>query len=292
MNMRAAGASFLDGLRILSGRPVAEEAMIPILEPLFEGDDLRPFGERLQCAPAAPAGAVRVADLLAPEALMDVMRRNARFRRSDGRDLRPIASAWSLDYLAALLPPVIAAATVLEQVFPTGADETWVVLDDDGNPLSFHILHMGTPMPGTAAAVRYAPLLWQHLAPLFETLARLTRLAPKILWGNAAREFDVVFEQALALTGLPAIAEDWTRLVRDPVWPARHCGAEPMPRPAFDNPLHGRQREVRMLHGDHYDMVKLHRQCCLYHLLPGEDYCGACPLAPAHRERETETPGT
>jgi ferric iron reductase protein FhuF len=198
--------------------------MIPILAPLFEGDDLRPFGERLQCAPAVPAGAVRVADLLAPDALMDVMRRNARFRRSDGRDLRPIASAWSLEYLAALLPPVIAAATVLEQVFPIGADETWVVLDDDGHPVRFHILHTGTPMPSAATTVRYAPLLWQHLAPLFETLARLTRLAPKILWGNAAREFDVVFEQALALTGLPAIAEDWARLVRDPVWPSRHFG--------------------------------------------------------------------
>ncbi|MBJ2159732.1 siderophore-iron reductase FhuF [Variovorax sp. IB41] len=263
--------------------------MIPILEPLFEGEDLRPFGERLQCAPVAPAGAVRVADLLAPDALMAVMRRSARFRRSDGRDLRPIASAWSLEYLAALLPPVIAAATVLEQVFPIGADETWVVLDDDGNPVRFHILHMGAPMPGAPTSVRYAPLLWQHLAPLFETLARLTRLAPKILWGNAAREFDVVFEQALALTGLPAIAEDWARLVRDPVWPSRHCGGEPMPERGFDNPLHGRQREVRMFHDDHYDTVKLHRQCCLYHLLPGEDYCGACPLAPAHREIETET---
>ncbi|MFS2052117.1 (2Fe-2S)-binding protein, partial [Variovorax sp. CT11-76] len=25
-------------------------------------------------------------------------------------------------------------------------------------------------------------------------------------------------------------------------------------------------------------------QCCLYHLLPGEEHCGACPLAPRHRE--------
>jgi hypothetical protein len=29
--------------------------------------------------------------------------------------------------------------------------------------------------------------------------------------------------------------------------------------------------------------VKLHRQCCLFHLLPREGYCGACPLSPAHR---------
>lgn len=263
--------------------------MIPLLAPLFEGEDLRPFGERLQCAPVAPAGALRLDELLVPDTLMATMRRNARFRRSDGHDLRAIASAWSLEYLAALLPPVVAAATVLEHVFPVGTDETWVLLDDDGNPVSFHILHTGASMAGASTTARYAPLLWQHLAPLFDMLSRLTRLAPKILWGNAAREFDVVFEQALALTGLPAIAEDWERLVRDPVWPSRHCGAvPPAAAQVCDNPLHGRQREVRKFHGDHYDTVKLHRQCCLYHLLPGEDYCGACPLAPGHREREQQ----
>lgn len=248
--------------------------MIPLLEPLFRGD-LAPFGERLQCTPEAPTDALPLRELLEPGTLMAVLRRNARWRCSDGRDLRPIASAWSLEYLSALLPPVIAAATVLEQVFPMGPDEVRVRLDADGNPLSFHIAHLGEAMAGAHATARYAPLLWQHLEPLFEPLSRLTRLAPKILWGNAAREFDVVFEQALALTGLSAIARDWEQLLGDPAWPERP-----------DNPMHGRRRDVRIVHDGHYDTVTLYRQCCLYHLLPGENHCGACPLAPEHREAE------
>ena len=29
--------------------------------------------------------------------------------------------------------------------------------------------------------------------------------------------------------------------------------------------------------------ITLHRQCCLFYRLPGQGYCGACPLAPEHR---------
>jgi ferric iron reductase protein FhuF len=227
--------------------------VIPLLEPLFPGE-LAVHGEKLQCADAVPPGALRVADLAqSPAPLADVLQRNARYRGVAGTDLRAVASAWSLEYIAMLLPPVMAAASMLQHVFPVAAEHTWVRLDAHGGPASFHIRHMGRP------------LLWQHLAPLFEALAGTTRLAPKILWSNTVRLMEPVFDVALAATGgAPSILRDRQLLLHSATWPNEL-------RP---NPLHGRERS---------HPVKLHRECCLNYLLPHEHHCNACPLAPEHR---------
>lgn len=256
--------------------------MIPLLEPLFQGE-LAPLGEKLQHANTVPPDAVRVADLLrSDELLAEVLQRHARFRKSTGRDLRPVASSWCLGYVAALLPPVAAAASVLQHVFPMAAEQVWVRLDGDGFPASFHIREIGEAMHGTSTAQRYGPLLGRHLRPLFAALSELTRLAPKILWGNAARQLDPILAQALALTGGSApIAEDQAHLLHSPEWPSGHgCAPEP-------NPLFGRQRKVHRVDGDGRVAMRLHRQCCLHYLLPEEGYCGACPLAPQHRDAGT-----
>lgn len=241
--------------------------MIPLLAPIFRGE-LAPLGQRLQLADTVPADAVRVDTLHGP-ALASVLRRHARFRQHHGPDLRAVASAWSLDYLGVLLPPVVAAASVLQHVFPVAADAIWVRLDEDGFARSFHLRALGQACPGTPTAQRYAPLLRQHLAPLFAALSCQTRLAPKILWGNVARHLEPILDQALALTGgQPPLAQDRALLLRGPAW--AH-GAVPEP-----NPMFGERREV--LEGG--IPLRLHRQCCLYYLLPGESHCGACPLAP------------
>jgi ferric iron reductase protein FhuF len=239
--------------------------MIPLLAPLFQGE-LAVHGEKLQCADAVPAGMVRVADLAqSPALLAGVLDRNALYRGAGGEDRRPVASAWSLEYIAMLLPPVMAAASMLQHVFPMAAEHTWVRLDAHGSPASFHIRQLGRPLHGTDAAERYAPLLWQHLAPLFAALSGLTRLAPKILWSNTVRLMEPVFDAALAATGGAAsIAQDRQLLLHTAAWP----------RDLRANPLHGRERRAP---------VKLHRECCLNHLLPHEHHCNACPLTPAHR---------
>ena len=256
--------------------------MIPLLEPIFQGE-LAPLGEKLLHANTVPPDAVRVADLLrSGELLAEALQRHARFRKSTGHDLRPVASAWCLEYVAALLPPVAAAASVLQHVFPMAAEQVWVRLDGNGLPASFHIREIGEAMHGTSTAQRYGPLLGQHLRPLFATLCGLSRLAPKILWGNAARQLDPILAQALALTGGSAsIAGDQAHLLHSPEWPTGH-GSAPQP-----NPLFGRQREVHRIHGDGWAAMKLHRQCCLHYLLPGESHCGACPLAAEHRKAGT-----
>lgn len=240
--------------------------MIPLLEPLFPGE-LAVHGRKLQCAHTVPAGAMRVADLAqSPTLLADVLQRNARFRGVAGTDLRPVASAWSLEYIAMLLPPVMAAASMLQHVFPIAAEQTWVRVDTHGAPIGFHIRHMGRAHHGADTAERYAPLLLQHLAPLFDALGGLTRLAPKILWSNTVRLMEPVFDVALAATGgAPSISRDRQQLLHSAAWPGDDI------RP---NPLYGRERK---------HPVKLHRECCLNYLLPDEHHCNACPLAPEHR---------
>lgn len=242
--------------------------MIPLLRPLFTGE-WTALGEALVCAAEPPPDALHVARLVDDAALLDeVLRRHARHLGVDGRDLRAVASNWSLAWLDVLLPPAVAAASVLQHVFPTQADALWVRLDEAGRPLSFHIRDEGRPCPGAGTAQRYAALIDAHLAPLFSQLACHARLAPKILWGNLARRLDGLFDLALQLTGgAPHVAQDRDRLLHAPEGPDGRT-----------NPMCQPQRRVIRLHPQ--PPLTLHRQCCLCYLLPGQDYCGACPLAP------------
>lgn len=264
-------------------------AVIALLAPLFQGP-LSPMGEVLQCAAEPPGDALAVSALVgSPEtgtalvsldSLEGALRLHARHLGVTSHDLRPVASAWSLQYLGALLPPLAAAASVLQHAFPAAADEMWVRFDARGIPRAFHIRELGRSLPGSDTAARYSALLWRHLAPLFAALARLSGVAPKILWGNAARTLEPILAQALALTGgSPTLALDTRQLLRNPNWPPDAQGL------ARVNALPGVQREVvrRTAAGAHHT-VRLHRQCCLNYLLPGESYCGLCPLAPEHRK--------
>lgn len=250
--------------------------VMPILQPLFPGA-LAAHGDGLQCAAVPPPGALHLAALLGtPGGLSDVLHRQARHRGAGLHDLRAVASVWTLDYLDRLLPPMVAAASVLQHAFPAGAQNIWLRLDAHGTVQSFHIVAAGTPMRGTATAERYAALLWQHLAPLFARLTELTRVAPKILWGNTARRLDLILAQAVAQVGPGTpVAADRDFLLERAHWPEG------------SNPMHGPQREVPR--GEAAAPLRLHRQCCLYYLLPGESHCGACPLAPQHR-RAAEAP--
>ena len=246
--------------------------MIPLLEPLFQGA-WAPLGEALVCAAEPPPDAVPVHRLIGEPALLDeLLRRHALHRGVTGNDLRAAASSWCFAYLDALLPPVVAAASVLRHVFPTSPHEMHVVVgDDDAVARSFHIGHGGSALPGGGCSERLAPLIDLHLAPLFTQLARSARVAPKILWGNLARRLDGLFEQGLGLTGnAPHIALDRDTLLVHPLW---HDG-----RP---NPLLPRQRP----HPQASRTIGLHRQCCLFHLLPDEGYCSACPLLPEQHLR-------
>jgi len=208
--------------------------VIPLLTPLFQGE-WAPLGEALACSPRWPPDAIQVSHLIRDDRLLaSAIRQHARRRGVTGDDLRAAASAWSMDYLWALLPPVAAAASVLQHGFPMRAEQVAVELDGSGTPTRFHIALEGRSMAGEPTAVRYGPLLWHHLEPLFAAIARQTRLPQKILWANAARYLQTILEQALALTGdAPHVAADLHALLHEPHWPDQHR-----------NPLYARQREA------------------------------------------------
>lgn len=244
--------------------------MIPILEPLFAGNRAV-CGESLEHVLCFPGNAVTVTELLSDSALFNgALHRYADHLGIQGKDLRAAASSWSLDYLWALLPPVVSATSILQHVFPVSPAEMAVTLDKNGVPLRFHIRHEGLAAPGDSCTTRYAPLIWQHLTPLFATIRCHARLPEKILWGNAARYMDGILEQALLLTRNAAqVIEDRDHLLFNPLW-----------LEGESNPLYMRQRQIAHIENGIPSRHKLHRQCCLSYRLPGRDYCSACPLAP------------
>lgn len=248
--------------------------MIPLLAPLFPGE-WSVHGETLDYATRWPDAAIPVSRLINDDPLLgDTIRRYATYLGVTGSDLRAAASAWSLSYLWALLPAVTAAASVLQHQFPMHADEVALSLNDAGAPIRFHITREGRALPGTPPTTRYGPLLEAHLDPLFKAISRQTRLPQKILWGNAARYLEAILDQALALTGnAEHIATDRETLLQHPTRPDGH-----------PNLLHGRQRRSIHVENGVTTTVTLYRQCCLLYRLPGQGYCGACPLAPEHRQ--------
>lgn len=244
--------------------------MITLLAPLFQGE-WTPLGERLQCSPARPADAVLLNELLrSPTLLPELLQRHAHHLGVTGPDQRAAASAWSLGYLWALLPPVIAAASLLQHRFEVGAAQLAVQFDDHGEVVAFHVPDEGRPMPGSTTRERYRLLLEDHVEPLFEVLHARTGLAPKILWSNLARYTEAVLDHAMQRAdAVAALQEDRAALLERPAWP----DGKP-------NPLHGRARRVVVLNGQ---PVALYRHCCLYYRLPAAGYCSACPLDPLHR---------
>ncbi|MET0266315.1 MAG: siderophore-iron reductase FhuF [Duganella sp.] len=257
--------------------------MLALLQPIFQGD-WQPYGATLACATAVPADAQLVSTLLSDEALLaSLIRRQA--QRLDTADLRVAASWWSNTYLEALLPPLAAAATLLHHRLPAAAADMALSLDDLGQPQLFHITSLGAALPGADVQQRYHPLLAAHLAPLFGRLAALSGVPQKILWGNASRFLDNLLREAASLPGAAdRVAADRQGLLEQPCWPD-----------GSRQPLYARARTVHVQGGSDAagaggGCVTLHRQCCLYYLLPAEGYCGRCPLDPRYRSLKAAVP--
>lgn len=123
--------------------------MIPFLAPIFEGP-LAPYGEGLRLSPRPPAAAVRLDRLFRePGLLACAIERCAASRNHQGKDLRAVASAWSLVYLAKLLPPYCAAASVFRWPLPIDLSATWLEPNGQGLPAAFHIRSLGEAAGGT-----------------------------------------------------------------------------------------------------------------------------------------------
>lgn len=241
--------------------------MIPLLAPIFEGD-WRRYGERVSCDPALFARATPLDALLRDDALLDALLDRAA-RRWDGADTRAdpraVASAWTLDYFAALLPSVVVAASLLQQRLPLAPAQVGLQHDADGRLRHICLAGSIVNAAGAGTEARYGELVWQHLDPLIGCVARRARLAPRVLWSNALRRMDAIFRRAGAFSPRPELlAADRALLIANPSWPDGR-----------DNPLYHAPEKAAA--------SGAHRNCCLYHRLPGETFCGGCPLSAAER---------
>lgn len=252
--------------------------MIPLLAPLFPAE-WAAFAEPLQVCATPPADAVCVARLIdQPQLLARALQRYADELGVHGPDLRAVASAWTLDYVWTLLPGIVAAASVLQHGFAVAAADLYVQLGAHGRAQAFYLRGEGEAQTGLSTAARYDTLLWRHLQPLFAALHQHSRLPRKILWGNAARHLETLLDHALSATGhAPHVAADRAVLLDHAQWP------DGRRNPLFSTPC-------SVLKPGAAAPLTLHRQCCLFNRLPGEDYCGACPLAPQHIALKAATP--
>lgn len=231
--------------------------MIPILAPYFPGE-WRSHGESLRLGPAG--GIAARAFLEDTHGLRHALERY-RAARWPGADARASASAWTLQYLWALLAPVVAAASGAQHAVPCCASHMRLALDEACAPLAFTVAELGAPHPGADTWQRYGVLVWEHLLPLAEGVHAASRLPRKVVWAGAVRYLEALFD-ALQTIGCE-VAQDRHHLLHTAIWPGDDR-ANPLCLPPRVPPAH--------VQGPVY------RECCLYYLLPGQAQCVACPL--------------
>ena len=247
--------------------------MIPVLAPLFS-EARAAAAARLSCDAAHYAEAIPLPQLLQDEALLDdTMARYGRYWRSDDR--RAVASAWSLNYFAALLPPAVAASSVLHRMLPLALHDVRILLTEHGAVRLLCLRHDGVVTENAGTQERYQQLIRENLAPVIERLAQRFRTPPSVLWGNSIRRIRATLIAAgqfpLPAERLRDIAADRRFLLNQPAWP----DGNPNPIYHKGDALAAQTAECKYLH----------RNCCLYYRLPDEGYCGACPLAPENPHR-------
>jgi ferric iron reductase protein FhuF len=222
-------------------------------------DPHAPLVESLVPLPAAGAMPTRLLlEREGPAALLEAARRHR-----PGAEERALASLWSRWYFAMLIPPVLACGLLAGRSLPLSPAQTGVVLGADGMPRAIALPHAGEVTPEPDPLLRFTPLIRGHVAVVVESLSAHVRLAPRILWNNAAVYADWALRRMAGEPGMSgAAAMRALALLETPALP--DGGA---------NPFHAPVRHVQGPAGP----LRLRRQCCLLYRLPGEDCCRTCP---------------
>lgn len=223
---------------------------------LVTADDDRPF--------------VPAASLLEPDALDGILERFGR-SHGGGADRRVVASLWSQWYAGTLVPPAVAAGSLLGRILPLGVDEIGVLLDEEtARPMAFRLAGEGTVDHDASPFDRFRGLVRDHLAPLVRTLAPHVGLSPDTVWTNAGRYLQWILDEIEGSDRAPRAETSARRLLDEERWPDGR-----------ENPLHD---TIRYVEEDGRRLAR-RRVCCLQYLVPDLEGCGAlCPL-PHVRER-------
>ncbi|WP_104205071.1 siderophore-iron reductase FhuF [Billgrantia saliphila] len=240
---------------------VVDEPLPYVLPQLYVGplENLAPARLGHDATTAGVAGS----DLLDPPYLDELM---TRFGRRHGHgDRRAVASLWSKWHFSCLLATGLAANLVLGRDLPLDLDRLRLAQDRDGQTTGLILRHEGQPLDTRESPQRFATLLDGHLAPLIETLAKLSSASPKVFWSNAGNYFEY-FAHALAHHPLappdanaPALAFLEAAILPD----------------GQRNPLY---RPVRYRTADGDEPQRVRRLCCIRYLIDELGYCENCPL--------------
>lgn len=213
-------------------------------------------------------GFVPASDLLRPDVLHEML--DAFGRLYPDADRRAIASLWSQWYFGTLIVPAAAASLMLYQVLPLRIERVGFRLDSERNhPVGFRLDGVPDPAPGADAFTLLEDLVWRHLDPLIDEIARAGRVSRRLLWSNAGGYLEWAVRQVERRPGGCAAAAAGDLLLKSKSWPDGRS-----------NPL---LEPVRYVWKEGAE-TRRRRVCCLRYLLPGVAGCGeACPLAKVRR---------
>ncbi len=235
--------------------------MIAAFASAFPGP-LAGVGESLALAGQREAG-IRLSDMLDPQRHQAPLDAFAQ-RYPDG-DHKALVSLWTQWYFSVLVPPVVILDLLQDRLLPLNLEDTHLHLDAHGNPERVVLNDAGQVREPRSAFERFAPLVFEHLAPLCATLAQFSGLSPRVLWSNAgvrvAWAVGVVARHPL---GGAERAAPGRQLLAAKQWP-NGCS----------NPLF---EPVRFAVADDETSASTRRVCCLRYRLDSLDYCPSCPL--------------
>lgn len=211
--------------------------------------------------------AVRGVDLVDAEILRELL---ARFGAAyPGQDRRAVASLWSKRLFAVVLEPVLATSMLADWALPVGLGDIGLILTADGRAEALKLGPVGAAFKPASAELRFGALIDDHLALVIGALARETGITPRVLWSNAGN----YFEHAVATAGrtgsaaCPGVVHGQELLASR----ARPDGrSNPLFAPVYYRDPQGRTGRRR-------------RICCIRYLIPGQGYCGTCPIVRQER---------
>jgi ferric iron reductase protein FhuF len=241
--------------------------MIPSLAPLFTGP-LAAFEEKLQLR-SHPQTDLSADLFFQPETFSAFVDELLARYKTDER--LALVSLWSKWYFSTFLAPVMAANLLLQRALPIALRDVGLKLGDDARPQALHLRDAGQPLPECTAFERFQTLIEQHLEPVIETLASVSRASPRLFWSNAGNTFEFVTTRI----DLHPLANP------DSTLPAREILSARLRPDGRRNPLFA---PVRYHDIGEDEPQRLRRICCIRYRLPGVGYCSSCPLDECTRQ--------
>ncbi|EUB99339.1 ferric iron reductase [Rhizobium sp. CF080] len=191
-------------------------------------------------------------------------------RHYPGGDRRAIASIWSKAHFSILMPPYLILSLVYDRIANVGLDEIGLSFGVHGDTQHLHLPDTGKPAGNVGTHDRFAGLMDQHIAPLANTLNRISSISRNVIWSNAGNSFELTLSKIEKAIGKSRGVVQARELLAIRQLPNRK--ANPLAEP------------VRYLKNEDVD-CRQRRVCCARYLIPALSLCSSCPLPRRPDER-------